>query len=368
VRTADTSAPRHPSQHALTHRLTLLAVALLGCTPAPELPSLDYRGERVDVGSNVVDRVCAGTLVRLDREVEQIEARLDLPTQESRIGVAIVDGGLVDEVCPADAGGCLFAERVLVDHRLLDLVVAHEIVHARLDVDSIPLFDEGIATAVAPPLCPQPTPRELADLIGARPGIDLITMRGAYYVAGELVAWLLDEFGPDKVIDFMRSTPRGSSTTVIDAEYSEHFGSKLANDYLAHLRPRVELDALPAEHLGCLAPTIDPSTGPVHLVADLDCDSDRVHNFFGIDNGGYAEWTLHIDQPTAFVVVGEVPFGTSLTIEQCRCLAKMWHDKPMRPVPFHKHSTLGPGSYRLRWVGALDEGLALDVTLIPTTP
>jgi hypothetical protein len=347
------------------HRLTLLAVVLLGCAPKPEVPSLDYRGERVDVGSNVVDQICAGTLVRLDREVEQIEARLDLPTQESRIGVAIVDGELIDEVCPADAGGCLFAERVLVDHRLLDLVIAHELVHARLDVDSIPLFNEGIATAVAPPLCPQPTPRQLADLIGARPGIDLITMRGAYYVAGELVAWLLDEFGPDKVIDFMRSTRRGSSTTVIDDEYSEHFGNELDDDYLAHLRPRVELDALPAEHLGCLAPIIDSSTGPVHLVADLDCDSDRVHNFFGIDGGGYVEWTLHVDQPTTFDLVGEVLFGTSLTIEACRCQAKMWHDKPMRPVPFHKHSTLGPGDYRLRWVGALDKGFSLDIKIVP---
>jgi hypothetical protein len=352
----------------LTRRLALLAVALLGCTPEPELPPLDYRGERVDVGSNVVDQVCAGTLVRLDREVEQIEARLDLPTQESRIGVAIVDGELIEEVCPVDAGGCLFAERVLVDHRLLDLVVAHELVHARLDVDSIPLFVEGIATALAPPLCPQEPPRELADLAAGRPGIDLVKMNGAYYVAGELVAWLLDEHGPDKVIDFMRSDLRGSSTTVIDAEYSERFGNELDDDYLAHLRPRVELDALPAEHLGCLAPTVDPSNGPVHLAADLDCDSDRVHNFFGIGVGGYVEWTLHIDQPTAFVVAGEVPFGTSLTIEQCRCLAKMWHDKPMRPVPLHKHSTLGPGDYRLRWVGALDEGLVLDVKLVPTTP
>jgi hypothetical protein len=344
--------------------LVLLAIAMLGCQPVLEFPPLEYRGERVEVGSNVVDQVCGGTLARLDREVESIEARLDLPVQESRIGVAIVDGGLVEGRCPVDTGGCLFAEQVIVDHRLLDLVVAHELVHARLAIDSVPLFDEGIATAIAPPLCPQPTPTELSDLFATRPGIDLIKMNGAYYAAGELVAWLLGAFGPDKVIDFMRSVPRGSPTTTIDAEYREHFGSVLADDYLAHHRPRVELDALPPENLGCLAPTIDPSTGPVHLAADLDCDSDRVHNFFGIDGGGYVEWTLHIDQPTTLDIVGEVPFGTSLTIEQCRCLAKMWHDKPLRPVPFHKHSTLGPGDYRLRWVGALDDGLELDVNLV----
>jgi hypothetical protein len=346
--------------------LVLLAIAMLGCQPVLEFPPLEYRGERVEVGSNVVDQVCGGTLARLDREVESIEARLDLPVQESRIGVAIVDGGLVEDRCPVDTGGCLSAEQgqVIVDHRLLDLVVAHELVHARLAIDSVPLFDEGIATAIAPPLCPQPTPTELSDLFATRPGIDLIKMNGAYYAAGELVAWLLEELGPEPVIDFMRSVPHGSPPTIIEPEYSEHFGSELADDYLAHHRPRVELDALPPENLGCLAPTIDPSTGPVHLAADLDCDSDRVHNFFGIDGGGYVEWTLHIDQPTTLDIVGEVPFGTSLTIEQCRCLAKMWHDKPLRPVPFHKHSTLGPGDYRLRWVGALDDGLELDVNLV----
>jgi hypothetical protein len=338
---------------------------LLSCQPELELPPLEYTGERVVVGSNVVEQVCAGTLARLDREVEQIESRLDLPIGESTIGVVIVDPALVAERCPADAGGCVSAGQVVIDHRLLDLVIAHELVHARLGINSIPLFVEGIATAVAPPLCPQSPPRVLADLFATRPGIDLNRMNGAYYVAGELVAWLLDEFGPSKVIDFMRSVPRGSPPTIIELEYSERFGSKLADDYLAHRRTRAELDDLPPGHLGCLAPAAEVSVDGVHLAAVLDCDSDRVHNFFGIDGGGYVEWTLHIDQPTTLDLVGEVPFGTSLTIEQCRCLAKMWHDKPLRPVPFHKHSTLGPGDYRLRWVGALDDGLALDVNLVP---
>jgi hypothetical protein len=345
--------------------LAALAVVLLGCQPDLELPPLEYNGERVVVGSDVVDQVCAGTLTRLDREVEQIESRLDLPVQESRIGVVFVDRERVEQLCPADAGGCLFADQVVVDHRLLDGVVAHELTHARLDIDSVPLFVEGIATAVAPPLCPQKPPRVLADLFAGRPGIDLIKMNGAYYLAGELVAWLLDTFGPGPVLDFMRFTPRGSPSSIVDAEYSEHFGSTIADDYLAHLRTRAELDALPAGHLGCLAPPVDPSTGPIELVADLDCDSPRVHNFFGIDGGGYVEWTLHIDEPTAFDLVGEVPFGTSLIVEQCRCLEKMWQNKALRPVPFHKHSTLGPGDYRLRWVGALDDGLQLDVELVP---
>jgi hypothetical protein len=349
--------------------LVVLSVPLLGCRP--ELPSLDYRGERVRVGSDEVEQVCEGTLSRLDREVEQIEARLDLPIQDSPLDVYIVDPYTLDAYC-GSAGNCFFRPRrgtpfVLVEHQKIEWVIAHELVHARLaDSRSIPLLGEGIAEAVSPPSCPRPAPEiELSEIL-VQKGTEWRDRTGTYYVAGELVAWLLEEFGSEDVLSLLQSVDRGSSAATTLAKYVEHFDREMEADFLAHFRTRADLDALPPEHFGCLAAPLDSSNGPVQLIADLDCDSDRVHNNFEIDGSGYVEWTLHLDHEQTLKLEGEVPVGTSLTIEECRCIPRKGEDEYLHPRSFDAHETLQPGSYRLRWIGALDEGLALDVELVPS--
>jgi hypothetical protein len=195
----------------------------------------------------------------------------------------------------------------------------------------------------------------------------LLAVKDSYYVAGELVAWLLEEFGPAEVIGLLQSVDNESSSSTIRASYLERFDRELEVDILAHLRTQTDLDALLPEHFGCLAAPIDATNGPVPLAADLDCDSERVHNNFGVDGGGYVEWTLHLDHEQTLRLVGEMPFGTSLTIEECGCIPKRGDDDDeyLLARPFGVHETLQPGSYRLRWVGALDEGLSLDVELVP---
>jgi hypothetical protein len=351
-------------------RLASLIVCLLGCKP--ELPELEYFGERVAVGSDVVDQVCEGTLTRLDREVEQIEARLDLPIQESLLDVYVVDHHVIDAYCSGGASNCTKfpwqrAPRVLVDQRYFDQAVAHELVHARLATTwSIPLFNEGIAEVITRPSCPRTTRKlDIEKMLVVKKSADLLAVKSAYYVAGELVAWLLEEFGPDEVLNFMRSTGERASSSKIKAKYRARFGGELEADLVAHIRTDDDLDELPPEHFGCLAPGDNPANGPVHLVADLDCDSDRAHNNFEVDGSGYVEWTLHIDQPQTLELVGEVPAGTSLTIEECRCDPRIGEDEYLLARPFNDVETLQPGAYRLRWVGALDKGLALDVELVP---
>jgi hypothetical protein len=351
--------------------LSLVVVSLLGCEP--ELPSLDYRGERVMVGSDKVEQVCGGTVARIDREVEQIEARLDLPIQDSRLLVYVVDHETVGLYCPG-AGNCTFFPSkgtpfVVVDHLLFERAIAHELVHARLAaITSVPLFDEGIAQAVSPPRCPRPAADvELSEVLAAKTSSDWPDKWITYYVAGELFAWLLEEFGPGAVLSLMQSVNEGASPSTINAEYLQHFDRELEADILAHVRTRPDLDTLPREDFGCLAAPLDSSKGPTQLIADLDCDSKRVHNNFEVDNSGYVEWTLHLDQEQTLKLVGEVPFGTNLTIEECGCLPTRGDedDEYRLARSFEPYETLQPGSYRLRWIGALDEGLSLDVELVP---
>jgi hypothetical protein len=352
-------------------RLLSLAVSVLPLGCKPELPSLDYHGERVKVGSDRVDQVCEGTLSRLDREVEQIEARLDLPIQNSRLDVYVVDSATAEAHC-GYAGSCAILQRrgapfLVMDERNFERSIAHELVHARLAaITSAALFDEGIAEAVSVPSCPRSAPTvELSEILAAKEGVDLFAVMGSYYVAEELVAWLLEEFGPDEVLNLMRSVNESSSPSTIRAKYLEHFDRELEADFLAHFRTQADLDALPPEHFGCLATPIDSSHGPVQLVADLDCNSDRVHNHFEVDGSGYVEWTLHLNHEQTLKLEGEVPIGTSLTIEECRCIPRKGEDEYLLARSFESYETLQPGSYRLRWVGALDEGLSLDVELVP---
>jgi hypothetical protein len=354
-------------------RLTVIAVAalLLGCES--KLPPLEYSGERVNAGSDVVDQVCAGTLRRMDREVEQIETRLALPTQSSRIDVYIVDNDSIETHCEAKVGGCAPTlegrPSVVIRPASFERGIAHELVHARLVRRTVPFFEEGIAEATSTPSCPRSTPDiELADFLAAKNAVDWPDRRVMYYAAGELVAWLLAKFGPRNVLRLMHSTARGSSSATVRTLYFEHFGRDLASDFLEHHRTDTHFAVLPPEDFGCLAPPVDPQSGPVHLAVDLDCDSDRVHNNFEVDGSGYVEWTLHIDQPQTLELVGDVPSGTSLTIEECRCDPRIGEDEYLLARPFGNNETLQPGAYRLRWVGALDEGLVLDVKLVPTTP
>jgi hypothetical protein len=350
--------------------LVVASVPLLGCKP--ELPSLDYHGERVRVGSDVVDQVCGGTLTRMDREVEQIEARLDLPIQSSPLDVYIVDRDTVEAYCSERAANCTLTPRrgrpiVVMDQIAFEWAIGHELVHVRLaDIASVPLFDEGIAVAVSPPTCPRPAPDiELSELLAAKVSNDFSGVRGSYYIAGELVAWLLGEFGPGEILDLMLSVERGSSPSTVQARYAEHFDRELADDYLVHVRTKADLDDLPPEDFGCLAPLVDASLGPIRLVGDLDCDSDRVHNNFRIEGGGYVEWTLALDHAQTLRRVGVVPDGTSLTIVECGCVPSTDDDVYLLPQPFEASQSLSPGTYRLRWTGELNAGLSLDVELVP---
>ncbi len=349
--------------------MTVSAASLLACKP--DLPSLDYHGERVRVGSDLVDQVCDGTLNRLDREVEQIETRLDLPSQSSRLDIYIVDGETVEAQC-GSAGACTDYRLggqpfVVVDQHYFERSIAHELVHARLaSITSVPLFEEGIAEAASLPSCPRNVPGiEPSQFIAAKDSDQLFALMGSYYVAEELVAWMIEEFGSAAVLNLMRSLEKKSPPATIRAKYREHFDRELDSDLLAHVRTRADLDALPPEHFGCLAAPVDLSTGPVQLVADLDCDSDPVQNNFGVDGSGYVEWTLQVEHEQALSLVGDVPWGTSLTIEECRCLTRKGEDVYRVARPLDTHETLQPGTYRLRWTGELDAGLSLDVELVP---
>jgi hypothetical protein len=343
----------------------------LGCLP--ELPPLEYHGERVVVGSDVVDQVCEGTLARLDREVVEVERRLNLQAAAEPLRVYIVPSETAATYCET-ANNCikyinLKEPFVVLDYSRFESATAHELTHARLaDTRSARVLEEGVAEALSTPGCPGVVPDEIDStaLLDAKKPFDLLAVSGGYYVSGEFVAWLLDEFGPDAFLTFYASVRRKSSPATIRTKYREHFDREIDADLFAHIRTQDDLDELPPEHFGCLAPPAPEHDGVISLAANLDCDSKRVHNEFDVDGGGYVEWTLTLEHAQKFEIVGTVPEWTSLTLQVCGCVPPKGGSQRLLPRTFKEQENIAPGTYRLRWSGALDPGLTLDVELVPT--
>jgi hypothetical protein len=351
----------------------MVSIAMIGCKP--ELPPLEWQAERARVGSDTVDQVCGGTLARIDREIDQIEARLELSRTGTVADIYIVEPEVVAAYCRSDVEGCTQSPggTVYVTPRAFEHLIAHELTHQRLSLDrdlvNTPrLFREGIAVAMEPSYCPRWFSPELTpnQLLDTRSGSDLLAIPGGYYLGGELVAWLLATHGPADVLTWMIESKRSDQPAQVRREYRERFGSDLDADLFAHLRDPATISPKEFGCLGPQAPT-DPSGRRIALQATLDCDADDVQNSFLIDGGGYVEWILTIDEHRAgsYALVGEVPEWTVLTIEACRCRASMGAE-PQEALarPLRASEQLGAGSYRLRWFGQLDAGATLDVELI----
>ncbi|MFO7567910.1 MAG: hypothetical protein R6X02_35040 [Enhygromyxa sp.] len=344
---------------------------LLGCKP--ELPPLEYRSDRAWVGSDVVEQVCGGTLARIDRELEQIESRLELPRTNAVVEVYILDDEASFIHCNRRSENCFRAERtIFVGSSSFERIIAHELVHARdyfhtKAPDTSYLFSEGLAVALAPSYCPRKFAEELTsdELLSVRSSHELRELQG-YYLGGELVASLLETHGPAKVLAFMGEAKRTKRPSKIRGKYSEYFGSELDDDLFAHLR---EPEDITPEEFGCFGPQVlaDPSGTRFTLHATLDCDAEDVQNSFMVDGGGYVEWILTLDEDQAgtYALVGEVPEWTVLTIEACRCVALRGTESRDTSSRSLRHlQPISSGSYRLRWFGQLDSDAVLDVELV----
>jgi hypothetical protein len=352
--------------HALARIAT--AVVLVGCSPLPEA---DTRGRRVRVGSDVVEQICGGTLLRLDAEVENIEDRLGLAHDRDRVRVFVLSDPVYEQYC-ASAHGCYHApiDRVILRDDTFDQTITHELAHAvawRQPGNWAPVFfAEGLATALARPSCPDPHfegPDDIDELLAS--GADYERSSWRNRMAGRLIAWLLRTHGPTKVFEFMGALERGQHPDSIRRVYLEHFGTWLDDDLITHLQDEVSLTAA---EVGYLAPVVGPTDDIARfaLRGNLSCDSSRVHNDFEQPGFGWVEWTIVLDDPGhggRYSVIGDVPEGTTL--------AYQWADCPEFSSPDDRWLELDPDRFayldsgraqRIRWNGPLGSA-ALDIEL-----
>jgi hypothetical protein len=361
----------------------IIGLVLLGC-PGPTAsieaepwPETIGAGDRVQIASATVDEVCAGTIVALDDAIDRVEQQLELDRVDAPVDVYLLGPGLLAERCGPDVVSCSVAgepAEIYVRAELYESRIAHELVHDRIAytpaVGSAPLFDEGIAAALAPPWCPPlPSwvPPDAGEWLDAADAGEL--PEHGEYLGGELVRWLLDVHGPEAVLEFMATLGSLRDAASIRSAYVDRFGADLDTELFAHLRGLDEpLD--PAE-AGCLAPDVPTSASFLgyELDATLDCDSPRVHNDFARPERLYVEWTLHVDPAEGgdFQLLDELPEGSELRFTPCACrLGEGTNWSSLKEVVFDDATTeweaqLDPGVYRVRWSGPPGATLELDI-------
>jgi hypothetical protein len=365
------------------HRSAIIGVCLLGCSdPAAGIeaepwPEIIGAGERVQIASATVDEVCAGTIVALDDALDRIEQQLELDRVAAPVDVYLLGAGSLAQRCGPDVSSCSVAgtpAEIYVRAELYESRIAHELVHDRIAytsaADSAPLFDEGLAAALAPPWCPPlPSwvPPNAAKWLDAADASEL--PEHGEYLGGELVRWLLDVHGPEVVLDFTATLGPLRDAASIRSAYFDRFGAPLDTELFAHLRGLD--DPLAPAQSGCLAPEIPAATSFLgfELDATLDCDSPRVHNDFARPERLYVEWTLQVGAAEGglFHLLDELPAGSELHFEPCTCLLGEGTNWSSLSEFVFDDSTavwdapLEPGVYRVRWSGPAGATLDLDI-------
>lgn len=357
-------------------RMWMAGAAVLCLAATCSFPPFEFEGEHVVVGTDLVDEVCAGTIERLDLGVEHIEEQLGLPATEERVPVAILDLADAWKRC-SGAAACASSEGketvVILSPGSLERAATHELVHARLGVrqsGSIALFSEGVAVALEPAICPPRSELPTADQVLVGNTGSRLSYAG-YYMGGELVVWLLETYGHERVLKFLNTLQRpealrrGSDPEFVRASYRSHFGRELDGDIDSHLR---NAEQISPQSAGCVAAEAPRQAEQVHLQANLDCGSSRVQNDFMALNYAFVDWTLTVPDTEAFKryrLLDKIPDDTWLSIKPCMCglsdLAPTVHWNSNTAVG--SSVELEAGAYMVRWRGRVNSDAELDIRI-----
>jgi hypothetical protein len=348
--------------------MTSVGLALGACG----LPPLDYEGEHAVVGTDRVERVCAGSLARIDWAIEYVDETLGKQTGGDPVPIYVLSSEDVYDRCSGDVvGGCYSSGNVFITVGRFDDAIVHELVHARIDRtparNSKAIFSEGIAEVIAEVRKPPSAdaPRSTVDeYISAHSGHQLYDLDDGYYHGGELSAWLIETHGMAKMLDFMADVRWSSGTGKVRERYAAHFGSSIDDDLFVHTRDEQDLTRT---NLICTGEEIDvdPQRQRFRLEASLACDSSRVQNDWVMRNRVFVEWVVEIDEQQAGYWApirrggdDAIPPLTLLEIERC---AREDRDRRTWSNDSRAAVQLEAGLYRFRWYGELDGDDELDV-------
>jgi hypothetical protein len=364
-------------------RLTPLAITTYLCAVAcvvedepPDSPlPLDWHGQRVWFGTDVVDEVCAGTVPSLDAHVNSIESELDLGTTDDVISFWLLGDETFGWWCNASKyAACAHGHRV---YSSTDgwLSRRHELVHARLsalEVNRHRVFREGIAAALDQDggclSLAECRVLELDDLLS-----NTLDSAG-YTAAADLVHGMLNDFGPAAVLEFMAAVDNELTPDQLRAVYEQHFNRTLDEDFIGYMRGLHD-DYTPAQ-MNCSLPPAPSVAGAVQIDMSMDCSVASVRNeFVGLSPRGIIEWSFVVtpEQAGAFTLTASP--SERLTVSRCSPphapriadfervadLGPWTRAKPLSHGADPETLLLGPGLHRIMWIAAFGDQLTLAI-------
>jgi hypothetical protein len=349
-----------------------LALGLISaCSDGPK----PANGDRVSLTTEVVDRVCLGTLEHIDAEIERIESELAFTALADRVELHVVASETIEQHCGRHRVTCVTQppRRLYIAADVYDQLLRRELARDRIARTRLgrskPLFYEGLAAALTHPSCEPLTdhfyqPSSVSETLGATTASGL--GEEGRYLGGELLAWLLEHYGPQKVRTFMSTVGRFDHPDVVRVLYIEHFTSVIDEDLYAHWRPN-HAPVDPGRR-GCTAAELArDESSMLRITTTLDCGAAEVRNDFGDPSRAFVEWTMSVSpaEEGPYTLPRSLPKGVEVTLERCGCVPEYWshpwHDAPDPSWPAGSSRWLSPGIWRLRVYGPI--GATIDLEL-----
>lgn len=277
----------------LAPSLSLALLSMLSCVEPSDdedrrlhgLPSITWRGDYVEFGTDVESSICGGTLPSLDDYMggvdEYVRSGTVYPIRYYRLGNDLKEYGFS---CPEGSYGCVGHDdgTLVVGSRLL--IHGHELIHASSWASQHRLMEEGLAVFLGTDLqwAGIADPLDVRAAFESVEGKEGILPAEFYPVAGHFVSFLVDEHGLPAVVSLVEASEPGMSLDELDPLAVEYLGRDL----------RSAIDAYETSGFGCevaqysptwfqceLTPPSIPILGctvsnePVHVDLDLSCAS-----------------------------------------------------------------------------------------------
>lgn len=311
---------------ALTARgwAIVLVVSCAGCeeplTPLFPPTALVYESDSLRIHAFAGLDPCAGTGPSMERALHAFAEECGLPELDDPIELYWLPEEQVRDVCRTemDIGGCFFSSGEAVTK---DLPEEHELIHAYLQrlgrgTYRYSFFDEGLALVYGSDSKQAAPSTDLQDAISYSRDLPL----HHYARAGHFVAFLIDEFGPERTVAFVLDTYEVTPDSLPSA-FERHFGASLSSTVFSY-----ESEAISCSSAGWQRPASCEDVEPTPWLSEFSWTAEvgsgcEARVAIGSSDGPVLErFGLEVDDPGIFDLRSEqASDAIRPTVELLRC-------------------------------------------------
>jgi len=327
---------------------------------APRFPDPFWTGAHLVYATTSDVEVCAGSWVVQDRYVDLLSELLGVKPRRP-VRFAFIERSEREEFCyDDDPLGCAIGD----ESYSIYAVQLHELAHAVAKPAGIrgPLaFQEGFAEVFSDGQDSEPERLPIVDVVG-----DFAGDGGSYYTAGLFVRFLIEEYGLEKLLAFMRGTAEDDGIEGFSKVFENVYGVAL-NDTFAEFEdyPSCTMWNNRIALFECASPEVPWEGADWRATSPLACDSPDVLGPVP-DGDKMLIWTtrtveIESDGEYLATVEGDVAGSAGARITRC---ASCWDSLDAQVnVGQSRPLTLTAGRYFITFIKEVKEPGALTMSL-----